>query len=171
MREKKPGMPIGQGLLFVIILTLSLWAYSMILGAFGLREGCIGYLFLWFWSAVRGFEMEGFLADTINSCVGIACGCFAQWILRDYGLPIFTPAVFTLSGIVLFLSATKLVPMIVGDSTFLFMALLTGHLYLSQANYVDIAVSYLAGVVFFLVVITLIAKLFGTEKSKAELSE
>lgn len=67
--------------------------------------------------------------------------------------------------VIIGLSVTNLVPMAVGPTTFLYFTVLTGNLMLVQANYIQVFISYIVGVLFFVLVLGTALKLI-TQKKK-----
>jgi hypothetical protein len=89
------------------------------------------------------------------------------WLLNAYGLTVYEIVIAITLLAILFFSITKLIPHAIGDTTFLFVTVLTGNTMLAEAHYTQIAISYLMGVAFFGVTLGFIVKLLSKRK-KAE---
>ncbi|MBS7526153.1 hypothetical protein KHM83_05655 [Fusibacter paucivorans] len=150
---------VKEGILLAVILTVLLAAFSIITGKIGYTEAWAGYMFFWFWSTIRHFEKELVISDFLNSIVGIALGFGVFTILHTYGMAVFESVTLLVLLVVLFFSITKIIPYIIGDTTFLFFTVLTSHALLSDANYVQISASYVLGAIFFILTISFVFKL------------
>lgn len=162
--DGKIGIKLGA--VMAVVMALLLGLYSILMGAFACVEAWAGYLFFWFWSSIRGFAFKPLRYDIPNALVGIL---LSFGMFRAHGaLPAgtFDAVIMITLTVVLFFSITKLIPYVVGDTTFLFFTILTGNTMLAQADYKDIAISYVVGVVFFLLTLGTGVKLLQKKTEK-----
>lgn len=161
--EKKKSIKFG--LVMALIMALFLGLYSLLAGSLALTEGWAGYMFFWCWSSIREFDFKSIKKDIPCSLVGIALSYLMFYVHSFGNIIIFDVVIMITLIIVLFFSVTKLLPYVVNEATFLFFTVLTGNTMLSQAKYGDIVVSYVLGIVFFLLTLGTTLKLL-TRKSK-----
>jgi len=165
MNEK---ISAGKGFVMALILTILLVVFSIITSAFKLTEIWAGYMFFWFFSSVRAFDRSKLLPDVINSLIGIGLGFLMFLCMKHYGTAIFELVVIITMLVILFFLVTKLIPYVVGDATFLFFTILTANIFLTGGNYVDIAVCYVCGVIFFSLTLTGLFALLSRKKESTE---
>lgn len=162
------GHGIKEGLILGLVFTILLAVFSVVTGAFGITEAWAGFLFFWYFSSVRKFEKDSILIDVINSLVGIGLSYGVYLVLGIYGKTVFEGVILFVLLIILFFSVTKLIPYFIGDATFLYFTVLTSHVFLVEANYAQIVISYLCGVVFFTCTLLLTFRLLqGKKKSES----
>ncbi len=156
------------GLCVAAALTVILCIFSVVLGMFSITEAWAGFLFFWFWSAVRKFDLSSLKYDIPNAFAGLLLGGAAAWSYRTLEMKQYEAVVVGLMFLVLVCSITKAMPYIIGDASFLFFTILTGHTMLSEAKYGELFLSYAAGAVFFTIVLLPFIKKMGQGEEKKD---
>ncbi len=155
---------VGKGFVLAFIMTVLLIVFSLVTLLFSITEAWAGYLFFWFFSSFRGFDKSTLPPDVLNSLAGIGLGFLMFYCKNTYGMSVFLLVIVVTLIVILFFSVTKLIPWVIGDATFLFFTVLTSNLFLEKANYVQITIAYISGVIFF--TITLLGLLAIMNKKK-----
>lgn len=156
---------LRQGFSISIILTTALISFSIISEKIGLTSAFMGFLFFWYWSSIKEFSIEDIKENVIGSLVGIGISYGVYTILHTFGKEIYGPTMIIVLFIVMFFNFMKIVPMIISDTTFLFITVLTSNQLLVKSNYMELLSAYSLGVVFFIVVVFLIFKLLKIRPS------
>lgn len=159
---------LSKGLLFALVLTIVLCLYSVIMGQFAVTEGWAGFMFFWFWSSIRSFELEPLKKDIPNSIVGLLLSFGIFKAFHSLAETPYTIIMVLTLFIVLFLIVTEIIPYVIGPTTFLFFTVLTGNLMLEEANYTHIFISYFAGVVFFIITLGAFMKFLASKEKTGE---
>lgn len=149
---------LKQGFSISIVLTTALISFSIITAKIGLTSAFMGFLFFWYWSSIKEFSPEEIKEDVIGSLVGIGISYGVYTILHTFGKDIYGPTMIIVLFVVLFFNIMKIAPMIVNNTTFLFITVLTSNQLLVKANYIELLSAYSLGVVFFIVVVCLVFK-------------
>jgi len=157
---------IKNGLIVAILVTILLMIYAIVMGKFGVTETWAGFLFFYFWGTVRESDPKVLQYDIPSSLVGIGLGGLIFWLLHNKGEGAYLIGVILVIIFVLFFSQTNLIPHIVNKPTFLFFTVLTANLFLAQANYLQIFISYIIGAMWFYSTLTIMTYLLTKSAKK-----
>lgn len=161
MPERAPATPPKQGFWIAIILTALIFAFSKGLQVIGLRHGWAGFVFFWFWSSVRGFDYRILARDTVNALAGVGIAFCIGYAGKRLGAAPFEAVLAAVIFAVLFLTSTRLAPFVIGDATFLIMAILLGRPGLDGKEFMHISAALTMGSAFFALSMAILGRIFN----------
>ena len=163
-------MPIRKAMLFAFIMTFLIMAFSIGMEIIGNYEGWAGFLFFWFWTTIREFKFDQVVRDARNAIVGIAASYVMYFLLQTYGHQVFDPVITLTIFLILFFVKTKMIPQVVGETSFLYFTILTSHAYLAKTDYLQVVSAFILGVIFFLILLGATVKLLERKKESSSAS-
>ncbi len=161
MENKSVNERVKEGIVLGVILTITIFVFSIVSGMLGLVNVWAGCMFFWYWANVDHFKMDHIVENIVGSLVGIAL-CFGlYYLLHNYGMSVFEIALIAVLFVVLFFNITDFLPYILNKATFLFITVLTAHQFLTESNYLDLLLSYTFGVIWFSLILTVAFKVLS----------
>lgn len=82
-------MKLKTALLMTFVMCLLLCLYSLVLGRLAIAEGWAGFLFFWYWSTIKQFDLPCLKQDIPNTLVGIAAAFGMQLAVYNLSITLF----------------------------------------------------------------------------------
>jgi hypothetical protein len=134
-------------LLLFIIAAVAVW---LLLGAYVLHLHALfaGFLFLWYWGAVEKADFGRLMPAAFGAIVGATLVWQMQALPAQFGLGGLVVSLVVLAAMV-FVLLMNWAPLLVNNSTMLFLTVLAAPALISTVKYQDVAISVAAGTFYF----------------------
>jgi|GEM_PF-3546365 hypothetical protein len=146
----------------VVVIWLLLVGYVL-----HLRAGFAGFLFLWYWGAVEKADFGRLLPSALGAVLGAVLVWQMLYLPAQFGTAGLVAGLAVLAAMV-FVQLMNWAPLLVNNSTMLFLTVLTAPALIGTVKFQDVAISVAVGTVYFAAA-AYVAKAYAGARVRAKL--